>query len=54
MKRALEEFKINPLKTTIPLYLQVMDDPCFRQGDFDTGFIKKFVPDEEEEDEEDD
>jgi acetyl-CoA carboxylase biotin carboxylase subunit len=48
MKRALEEFKISPLKTTIPLYLRVMDDPLFKAGKFDTGFIKKFLPDEED------
>jgi acetyl-CoA carboxylase biotin carboxylase subunit len=53
MKRALEEFRVKPLKTTIPLYLKVMDDPDFQMGDFDTGFIKRFVPDEEDEDDED-
>jgi len=51
LKRALEEFRVKPLKTTIPLYLKVMEDPDFRMGDFDTGFIKRFVPDEEDEDE---
>ena len=43
MKRALSEFVISPLKTTIPLYRRIMDDPSFRKGDFDTGFIHKFV-----------
>jgi len=51
MKRALEEFKIGPLKTTIPLYLKIMDDPLFREGDFNTDFINRFVPEEDEEDE---
>lgn len=50
MKRALEEFIISPVKTTIPLYRRIMDDSSFRKGDFDTGFIHKFVPDENEED----
>ena len=50
MKRALDEFKISPLKTTIPLYRQIMDDPEFQKGDFDTGFINKFVPEEEDDD----
>ena len=49
MKRALEEFIISPVKTTIPLYRRIMDDPSFRKGDFDTGFINKFIPEEEEE-----
>jgi acetyl-CoA carboxylase biotin carboxylase subunit len=44
MKRALEEYTISPLKTTIPLYRKIMDDPDFRKGDFVTGFINKFVP----------
>jgi acetyl-CoA carboxylase biotin carboxylase subunit len=51
MKRALEEFKVGPLKTTIPLYLKIMDDPFFREGNFNTGFIKRFVPEEDEEEE---
>ena len=54
MKRALEEFEISPLKTTIPLYLRIMDDPSFRKGDFNTDFIKRFVPDEDEDDDDDD
>jgi acetyl-CoA carboxylase biotin carboxylase subunit len=48
MKRALGEYTISPLKTTIPLYRKIMDDPDFRKGDFDTGFINKFVPAEDE------
>jgi acetyl-CoA carboxylase biotin carboxylase subunit len=45
MKRALKEFTIRPLKTTIPLYLKIMDDPAFGHGDFDTGYIQRFIPD---------
>jgi acetyl-CoA carboxylase biotin carboxylase subunit len=48
MQRALEEFTVGPVKTTIPLYRRIMDDPSFSKGDFDTGFINKFVPEEEE------
>ncbi len=48
MRRALEEFKIEPLKTTIPLYIKVMDDPFFQKGDFHTGFIHKFLPEDDE------
>ena len=53
MKRALQEFEISPLKTTIPLYLKIMDDPYFQKGDFNTGFIQKFVPDDDDDDDED-
>jgi len=48
MKRALDEFSIAPIKTTIPLYRRIMDDPFFCKGEFDTGFVNKFVPEEEE------
>lgn len=51
MRRALDEFVISPVKTTIPLYRQIMDDPFFCNGDFDTGFINKFVTEEEDDDE---
>ena len=50
MKRALDEFKISPLKTTIPLYRKIMDDSAFQSGEFDTGFINKFVQEEDEDD----
>jgi len=49
MKRALAEFKIMPLKTTIPLYRRIMEDEQFRRGDFDTGYIHKFIPEQDEE-----
>jgi acetyl-CoA carboxylase biotin carboxylase subunit len=39
---------VGPVKTTIPLYRRIMDDPSFSKGNFDTGFINKFVPEEEE------
>ncbi len=54
LKRALRELTIQPVKTTIPLFLKILYDPDFRKGDIHTGYIKKFVPDEEEDDDEDD
>jgi acetyl-CoA carboxylase biotin carboxylase subunit len=48
MKRALEEYTISPLKTTIPLYRNIMDDADFQKGNFDTGFINRFVTEEED------
>jgi len=53
MKRALEEFIISPLKTTIPLFRKIMDDPSFRKGEFDTGFISKYVTEEDDDDDDD-
>src|SRR3954454_21446233 len=43
MKRALSEFHIAPVKTTIPLHLQIMDNPHFQTGDVDTGFIERVM-----------
>ncbi|MDX1640692.1 MAG: acetyl-CoA carboxylase biotin carboxylase subunit, partial [Balneolaceae bacterium] len=48
MKRALEEFVIEGIKTTIPYHLQLMDDPNFINGDFNTQYLEKsftFNPD---------
>ena len=54
MKRCLAEYIIAPLKTTIPLYSQVMDEQDFRDGNFDTSYIERFLPEEEDDDDEDD
>jgi acetyl-CoA carboxylase, biotin carboxylase subunit len=43
MKRALAEFHISPIKTTIPLHLQIMDNPNFVSGDVDTGFVERVL-----------
>jgi acetyl-CoA carboxylase biotin carboxylase subunit len=43
MKRALGEFHISPIKTTIPLHLQIMDNDHFRSGDVDTGFVERVL-----------
>ena len=50
MKRALGEYTISPIETTIPLFLEIMEDPSFKEGKFDTSFIKRFVPDDEDDD----
>lgn len=39
MRRALEEFVIEGVKTTIPLYLEVFGHSAFVSGQVDTGFI---------------
>ena len=43
MKRALHEFHIAPIKTTIPLHLQIMDNHEFQSGDVDTGFVERVL-----------
>lgn len=41
MYRALEEFVIRGVKTTIPFYKRIMNDEAFRRGEFDTGYIDR-------------
>lgn len=42
MKRALDEFIIEGVHTTIPFHLNLMDDDVFNSGDFDTNFLEKY------------
>jgi acetyl-CoA carboxylase biotin carboxylase subunit len=47
MKRSLEEFIIEGIKTTIPYHIQLMDDPNFKSGKFTTKYLEnnfKFDP----------
>ena len=43
MSRALSEFSIQGVKTTIPLQRAIMQDPDFRRGRYSTGFIDHFL-----------
>ncbi len=42
MKRALQEFVIEGVKTTIPFHIRLMDNPDFRAGKFTTKFLETF------------
>lgn len=43
MQRALSEFRIEGIKSTVPFHQQVFQDRDFIQGDIDTHFLKKFA-----------
>ena len=43
MQRALEEFIIEPIKTTIPLHKEIMKNPLFRRGQMHTDFIQRLM-----------
>ena len=45
MKRALEEFYIEGVKTTIPFHRQLMEDPGYLSGNYTTKFMEDFVMD---------
>jgi len=42
MKRALNEFIIEGVKTTIPLHIKILDDPQFQKGDISTKFMERY------------
>lgn len=42
MKRALDEFVIEGIKTTIPFHRQLMEDPRYIAGDYTTAFMDTF------------
>lgn len=44
MERALHEFHIEGVKTTLPLHNKILRDNYFRTGNIDTQFIKKRMP----------
>jgi acetyl-CoA carboxylase biotin carboxylase subunit len=43
MKRALEMFVIEGIKTSIPLHRRILADPDFAAGKFDTHFVERFL-----------
>jgi len=40
MKRALQEFVIEGIKTTIPFHIRLMDNAIFRSGKYSTNFLE--------------
>ncbi|MBU1905564.1 MAG: acetyl-CoA carboxylase biotin carboxylase subunit, partial [Candidatus Omnitrophica bacterium] len=49
MRRALSEFQIEPIKTTIPFHLQLLQDSRFLRGDISTHFVQEMLGEEEKE-----
>ena len=43
MKRALDEFVIQGIKTTIPFHRQLMEHPDYISGDYTTKFMEDFI-----------
>jgi len=52
MKRALNEFIVEGVKTTIPFHRQLMDHPDYLSGNYTTKFMESFVMDKAYADEE--
>ena len=48
MRRALDEFHISPIKTTIGLHADILDHPLFIEGKISTHFLEKHMKNEAE------
>jgi len=48
MRRALDEFVIEGIKTTIPFHRQLMDNPDYLAGNYTTKFMEDFVIEKED------
>ncbi|HEV8661264.1 MAG TPA: acetyl-CoA carboxylase biotin carboxylase subunit [Thermoanaerobaculia bacterium] len=44
MKRALAEYRVEGIDTTIPFFTAIMENADFAAGNFDTGFIDRLLP----------
>lgn len=43
LRRALDEFAVLGIKTTLPLHRRIVDDPTFRSGDYTIHWLERFV-----------
>jgi acetyl-CoA carboxylase, biotin carboxylase subunit len=43
MERALSQFIVRGIETSIPLHQEIFQDEGFRAGEFDTGFMERFL-----------
>jgi len=51
LRHAVREFYLSGVKTSLPLYLLLADDPTFVAGDYHTGYLEEFVTKEKTQDE---
>ena len=47
MQRALNEFEVAPIKTTIPFHLRLMENPLFLKGDVSTHLVQEMLKEEQ-------
>ena len=43
LRRALDEFAVIGIKTTLPLHRRIVDDPTFQAGDYTIHWLERFV-----------
>ena len=44
MRRCLDVFVVEGIRTNVALHRRIMDDPDFRAGRMDTSFMERFLP----------
>ncbi len=42
LARALDEYRIEGIKTTLPLHAEIVRNAFFRKGDYNTGFLDEY------------
>jgi len=47
MRRALSEFYVSPIKTTLPFHSKLMENALFKKGDISTHFVQDLLQSEE-------
>jgi acetyl-CoA carboxylase biotin carboxylase subunit len=45
-RRALREYRLEGIKTTIPLHLRLLEDDAFRSGEYNTGYLEELLNDD--------
>ncbi len=51
MHRALSEFEIAPVKTTVPFHLRLLENPLFLKNEISTHFVQEMLKEESKEEE---
>jgi acetyl-CoA carboxylase biotin carboxylase subunit len=45
-RRALGEYRLEGIKTTVPLHLRLVEDEAFLSGEYDTGYLERLLGEE--------
>ena len=48
LKRALEEFVVDGMKTTVPLHQKIIRDPAFQSGDYTIKWLERWLDEQDE------
>ena len=51
MRRALDEFAADPIRTTASVLRRILDEPAFRNGSYTLAFLPTLLPETDDENE---